>query len=286
MGTNVTQKTHAKGTLKVKPGDTVQLRTIPPVGTPGSKPAKVTVTLDSGPSHSLKVKASANGRSATVRLVSSGPGNVSLLQARYACHVPPLATFCPFKHVSTHGTQTSIELAPRTAPPVIITAMVGPVSGIVKPRAQRKTTVVSPYAVSQMARTVIRPSKAKHASKPASVPFSPSTTAKPGNLVVLRTHLEGTAGAPQPVTIVIDQGSGHELKASASVLGGKPAVTTIKSGSKKPIVLMVPTYVCFLPPFLTVCPAVKATTKNHKYTLKFMATPRTPAIVIVRIHAG
>jgi hypothetical protein len=96
--------------------------------------------------------------------------------------------------------------------------------------------------------------------------------------VTFSTRIGGAiVGAPQLLTISLSQGPAAELTVSASVPGGQPSRASIKSG-QGPIVLVLPRFVCYLPPQPTFCPPAQTVVGPHHYVLTFRVTPYTPPV--------
>ena len=102
--------------------------------------------------------------------------------------------------------------------------------------------------------------------------FSPSTTARPGDTVALRTVISGSASSgPQDVAITIDKNPGTKLTATAQSLG-QSSTATIASATGRPVSLLDVHYVCELPPTPTFCPAKAINSTAAQYQLQFSAT--------------
>jgi hypothetical protein len=99
--------------------------------------------------------------------------------------------------------------------------------------------------------------------------------------LLLSTVIAGAIqGAPQTVTLSIDQGPGSKVHVSASVAGGQTSQATIKSANGSPIAIVLPRYACSMPPVPTFCPAMQIFAGFHRYMLKFAAAPTTPRITL------
>ena len=259
-------------------GPVLFLTRVPGLST--SRPVKVQLDFKMGPASRWTVTASADGAKSSARLTSDGGKAFKLVDLRYACTLPPTPTFCPPRRVIAQPTHYRMQFTamPRTA--IAVTANAGPVPNGPVSAGAPGSLVAPPYAVTELALAgpAAKPgSSSKSVSKPR---FESVVSAKPGDQLALATRLSGDLnGAPQPVTVTLDQGPGHAITVSAEVPGGKTAVATINSASG-PIALVLPRYTCYLPPAPTFCPLRKQQDSYHRYVLTFDASPKTPLIIL------
>ena len=278
-------------TLKTTPGDIVEFRTLLPASS-ASKPTKLNVDISQGPSTTLTVTANAHGHKSTATVTSANGKPLTLTSLHYACVLPPSPTLCPVKHVSVSPKAIHVTFMATTPEPLVLQANVGPIPGVTTKPPPQSSSIVPAYKVAQELRTIpphVTPAGKLITHPRPATPFALTTSARPGDVVFDDTRLFGLPGAPQPVTIDLDQGPGTSVKITASVPGGTPAVGVITSATGKPITLVVPRYTCFVPPTVTFCPALKTVAGRHHYTLTFNASPLTaPAGIVlgVLVQAG
>ena len=139
-----------------------------------------------------------------------------LSELHYTCTLPPLPSFCPARAVSSTSRRLdAVHDDPAT--PVTLVATVGNQTPGAPPPSTPGTLVVSAYDV-----TALVLAHAPGAS--STVKPSATTSARPGNVVLIRAKLKGGKGAdngaPQPVTVAFGQGPGKSLTVSAGVPGG------------------------------------------------------------------
>ncbi len=291
--TTVTETIHSavpgtqwQSAFTVKPGDKFAFRTTIP-GTATSKPARVKLTIQSGPSRKLTLTATAKGHTSTATLTSATGKPVTLVGLRFACLLPPQPSFCPAHQVTQNKSGYRLKFTTGHLAPVLISGIVGPVT--TPPAAKARPfgqSVVPPYVLAETARVVVPTTTAKKPATP--VPPTSTVSAKPGATIDLRTRLTGPfAGAAQKLTITLDQGPGKTITATATVPGGKPARATITSATGAPIALVLPRFVCNLPPVATFCPAGSVAAHAHRYTLSFLVAPVSgPIDITAKLQAG
>jgi hypothetical protein len=97
----------------------------------------------------------------------------------------------------------------------------------------------------------------------------------------MTTRLAGKpVGAPQAVTVTINQGPSKALTIVASVANGSTATATVTGAKGKKIAIVLPRFGCTVPPVPTICPPTKVQSSSHQYKLTFMASPYTRPITI------
>jgi hypothetical protein len=181
-----------------------------------------------------------------------------------------------------HGVKIEFFTTPRA--PIVFGGTIGPTGRPLPTATPVGSSVVPAYQVTELVRaTPPRTTKtgqpAKQTAKPP--PTTPTTTANAGDSLLFSTVVSGAIqGAPQTVTLTIDQGPGSTVHASATVPGGQTSQATIKSADGSPIAIVLPRYACPLPPAPTFCPAMQTIAGFHRYTLKFAAAPTTPRITL------
>lgn len=264
-------------TAAVAPGAALSFTTRAP-GTP-TLTSKVTVTLTLGPAKKLTVVASARGHTSTATLTSSNGKPVTLADVRYLCLFPPKPSPCPLSKVGGSGKQDTVQVRAHGGAVLALSAAVGPVPGA-KPIRPVSTSgpVVPAYQLKELVRAVT-PTTTGAAAKPA-LPGA-TVSVKPGDIVSFFTRALGTAGAPQPLTIKFGDGPSKSILVTAIVPGGKTAQATITSATGKPISLLLPRFLCFLPPTPTFCPVSKISAKTSAYSVTLPITPSSPAVEII-----
>jgi hypothetical protein len=246
----------------------------------------VGLTLERGPAPSLKVTARAGGQTSAVTITSATGTPLSLVKPRYECSVPPAPTFCPAKAAGTTSHAYQLRFAATHATGVVLAAIVGPVTTLTKTVVPTTSSPVPPYIVTELMR-VIHPATSGSSKPQVQAEPTPSVTAGPGDVVTMYSILKGkVAGAPQPVTVTIDQGPAGTLTVSGAVPGGQTSKATVKSGLGSSIELVLPRYACYVPPYPTFCPATKLKTPPHHYELTFMSAPGVPIVIQSRVVPG
>ncbi len=264
--------------LTVSPGEPVDFQTYlsPRLG----PRVQVKLSFSRGPGTRWTATATVGSRTSTATITSSTAKPITLVGLRYGCALPPSASFCPAQHVVTSATHDQAQFSAPPPQPIAIRAEVGPLSQAAFP-AQSTGTPAPPY----------RPEEGVQAIAASSVTvsgaiskrtYARSATVKPGEIVVMETHLAGRlTGAPQPVTVSFSRGPSSTITVSASVPGGHMAQATIKGAHGAPIAIGPPTdYTCFLPPVPTFCPARSIHVSDHHYAIMFATTPRTPITIV------
>jgi hypothetical protein len=276
-----TTKGPASASARAKVDDEIVFHTLLP-GNSKSPPTRVKLTLTNRPASRWTVTAAANGQRSTATVQSASAAPLTLVAVHYTCELPPVPTICPARKVSASSKRVTVQFKAAAATPISLSATAGPIPGTKTP-ASSGSAVVPAYTPTE---TVEARSLSTTKPKALSVPTA-TASAKPGDEVVLETHLKGTVdGAPQPLTITFDQGPAKVLKVSAAVPGGTPSTATVTSANGQPIALVLPHYVCYLPPFRSSCPPSKVTTRFHGYTLTFPADPHTLVRIIATVQAG
>jgi hypothetical protein len=264
------------------PGDSIVFRTFLP-GSATSPAETVSLSFASGPGKTLTMTATADGETSRVTIHSANHKPLSLQTLHYNCSLPPEPTFCPVRSAVSAHRRYQLRFLTTHRTGLIVSALVGPIKTRVVKIVPTSSTVVPPYSATEL--IAVRPpltANASPAKKPAPLAQLATATVKPGDTVILLTHLKGALlGAPQTVTVTINQGPGTSLKMSASVPGGPTASATIKSATGSPIAVVSPRYGCSVPKTQTFCPARQITAGSHRYTLEFSASPRTPGIVVL-----
>ena len=268
-------------TTTAKNGDIVEFHTRVPA-VKGKRHVTVTVKLSQAPASKWTMTASVGGQMAHATVTSANGKALVLSELHYTCTLPPLPSFCPARAVSSTSKNVSMQFTTTPATPVTLVATVGPIPGAPAPSTPG-TLVVPAYDV-----TALVLAHAPGAS--STVKPSATTSARPGNVVLIRAKLKGGKGAdngaPQPVTVAFGQGPAKSLTVSAGVPGGAVSTATITSATGSPIALISPHYTCYLPPTLTFCPASKVTAASHKYSITFPGTPKTPVTVEAVVQAA
>jgi hypothetical protein len=271
----------ASGTASAKNGDIVEFRTRVPV-VAGKRHVTVTVNLSQSPASKWTMTATAAGQKAHATLTSSNGKALILSELHYTCTLAPVPSFCPARKVTSASKKLSMQFTTTPATPVTLVATVGPISGA-HPTTPPGTLVVPAYAVTAL--VLAHAPGASSSAKP-----SPTTSARPGDVVLLRARLKGGKGsengAPQPVTMTFDQGPGKTLNLSAGVPGGAVSHATITGANGKSIALVTPRYTCYLPPTLTFCPATTVTAASHRYSVTFPGTPKTEITLEAVVQAA
>lgn len=273
--------TPASTTATAKNGDIVEFRTRVPV-VKGKRHVTVTVNLSQSPASKWTMTATAAGQNAHATLTSGDGKALVLSELHYTCTLPPVPSFCPARKLKSASNNLSMQFTTTPAAPVTLVATVGPISGA-HPTTLPGTLVVPAYDVTAL--VLAHAPGASSTAKP-----SPTTSARPGNVVLLRARLKGGKGsengAPQPVTLTFDQGPAKTLNLAAGVPGGAVSHATITSATGKPIALVTPRYTCYLPPTLTFCPASRVTAASHKYSVTFPGTPKTDVTLEAVVQAA
>ena len=271
----------ASSTATAKNGDIVEFRTRVPVVT-GKRHVTVTVNLSQSPASKWTMTATAAGQKAHATLTSTNGKALILSELHYTCTLAPVPSFCPARKVTSASKKLSMQFTTTPATPVTLVATVGPISGA-HPTTPPGTLVVPAYAVTALVQA--HAPGASSSAKP-----TPTTSARPGDVVLLRARLKGGKGsengAPQPVTMTFDQGPGKTLNLSAGVPGGAVSHATITSANGKSIALVTPRYTCYLPPTLTFCPATTVTAASHRYSVTFPGTPKTEITLEAVVQAA
>lgn len=266
-------------------GQTAEFVTQPP-GLPGGPAVNVHLRIARLVGGAWTVSASVGGQTSTARLQSATGKPMPLSQLRYSCTLPPAPSFCPARRVMVSGTTTHLQFSSGPSDPIQLLATVGPPppTHSVAPGV----LVVAPFAPTET--VAVRPARGVASStKPTPVP---SATVKPGDELLLRTRLSshvkgGVAGAPQPVTVTINQGPANALRVTAAVAGGSASAATVSGAGGATIELVGPRFTCYLPPTPTFCPPVHVAFSPHRYALTFMASPRTSQVeLIVHVQAA
>jgi hypothetical protein len=267
-------------TTTAKPGQIVAIHVLVPIKS-GSE--KVAVTVAKGPSKTLTLTAKAK-RDTSRATITGSSKSLTLEGLRYSCSLPPAPTFCPAHDVSVNDRSYSVSFSASRLSGVTLVGEVGPAPIKIPKTTPPGASVVPPYTVSEL--VIARAAKAKP-PKTRVAPTS-STTAHPGDSVVLISRVASKLrGATQPLTLTIDQGPAKKITVTASVPGGTPAKATITSATGSPIAIVLPRYVCGLPPFPTFCPAKQTKVAHHRYTVVFPAAPGTAAPAIsAHVQAG
>jgi hypothetical protein len=257
----------------VGPGDTIVLLTT----VPGTLDAttQVGLTLSRGPASLWRATASARGQTATAAVVGIHGTAITLERLKYTCPMPPAASFCPAHDLVSKPGYYSMRFTASPRSGVLLVANVGPVPRLPSP-PRTNSQSVPPYKVTESVLSV-----SKHPTTITNS-YGPSATAVPGDAVLFRTVLSGAPGAPQDVTIAFAQGPAHRISVSASGPRGTPARAAVTSGSGRPITLVLPHYVCHLPPVPTFCPG-RLTVGFHHYSVTFATTPSTPITLWVHV---
>ena len=271
----------ASTTATAKNGDIVEFRTRVPVIN-GQRHVTVTVNLSQSPASKWTMTATAAGQKAHATVTSTNGKALILSELHYTCTLPPLPSFCPARRVTSTTKNLSMQFTTVPATPVTLVATVGPISGA-HPTTPPGTLVVPAYAVTAL--VLAHAPGASPAAKPG-----PTTSARPGDVVLLRARLKGGKGsengAAQPVTMNFDQGPNKTLNLSAGVPGGAVSHATITSANGKAIALVTPRYTCYLPPTLTFCPAGTVTAASHRYSVTFPGTPKTEITLEAVVQAA
>jgi hypothetical protein len=272
----------ASATATAKNGDIVEFHTRVPA-VKGKRHVTVTVKLSQAPASKWTMTASVGGQKAHATVTSANGKALVLSELHYTCTLPPLPSFCPARAVSSTTKNVSMQFTTTPATPVTLVATVGPIPGA-PPPSTPGTLVVPAYTPTALV-LAHSPNGASSGAKP-----SPTTSARPGDIVLMRARLKGGKGADngaaQPVTLSFDQGPAKTITVSASVPGSTISHATITSATGSPIALVTPRYTCYLPPTLTFCPASKVTAASHKYSVVFPGTPKTQVTVEAVVQAA
>ncbi len=261
--------------VRAVPGDSLQFRTV--LGR--RAPANVRLMFARGPQRGLTVTATVDGHTSSDTVMSAGGGHLTVALLYYTCTAPPAPSFCPVHNISRGATSSSVTFRGSAQTSIFVNATLGPENAPGLKAAPAATAVVPPYKLVMTGRSVVPPTSGGQA---VSSPFTSVVTVKPGDLVVLVTHVESALkGAPQRLTVTLGQGPGTSLLASASVPGGQASGVRIKSSTGSPMTLVLPRYTCDVPPAPTYCPPVKVGASQGKYTLVFNASPRTPPVLVL-----
>ena len=280
--------TKLASSIKAKPGTPVVLRTL----VPSEKKEKITITAPAGPSKTLKITASGGGHTSTATIHSRNGTPLTLLNLRYICSLAPAPTFCPAKTVNGDSHGYTLVFKAARVPGLIINGVLGPLTSKTPVVHTPTSSSAPPYTATETVHAVTPPKPGTKPKKPAkpTTPLVPqtSTTAKPGDVLTMATHLKGKpVGPPQPVTVTIHQGPSKAVTITASVAGGAPATATVTSANGKDIALVLPKFGCAVPPAATICPPTHVQSGNHQYQLTFMASPYTPPVQLsARIQGG
>lgn len=266
--------------LDVRPGETLVMRTIVP-GKHGSGPAKVTLII-SQQAGGVSIQASANGQKSTAVINGVSGKQATLVGVHYGCFLPPVPSFCPAVSQSHGKDSTKLVFSVRPPTPILVGATVGPTTTKLPAALPPGSGVVPAYKAHASVKIV----PASKSGKP--IPPASTVAVKAGQIVALRTRLTSRLmGAPQLVTISFSQGPGATLHLTSTVAGGVPSTATVKSANGSPIALVLPRFVCFLPPVGTFCPASKIQVSGGHVTLQFHASPTTPPIdVVAKVQAA
>jgi hypothetical protein len=242
----------------------------------GSAPGKLTVTVPTGKSKSLVVRAKYGRYRAKATVVSATGRPIDLLRVSFNCSLRPATVTCPKKPVSSKSKANRVTFDVTGNVTEALLATAGPTTVPTPKLIPPGPIVVPPYAVTELLQ-VVQP-RPKTATKKASPPPppAPTVTVRPGDFVTMGSSIRGAhGGAMQPVTVTINQGPGNSLTIKAQTPGGVATPATIKSASGSPIALVLPTYGCYLPPYPTFCPAVSTKLRPHQYQVTFEAGPGT-----------
>ncbi len=271
----------ASTSATAKNGDIVEFRTRVPV-VKGKRHVTVTVTLSQSPASKWTMTATAAGQKAHATLTSANGKALILSELHYTCTLPPLPSFCPARKVTSGTKKLSMQFTTAPTTPVTLVATAGPISGG-HPTTAPGTLVVPAYDVTAL--VLAHAPGASSSAKP-----SPTTSARAGDVVLLRARLKGGKGsengAPQPLTLTFDQGPAKTLNVSAGVPGGAVSHATITSANGKPIAIVTPRYTCYLPPTLTFCPVSKVTAASHRYSVTFPGSPKTEVTLEALVQAA
>lgn len=275
------QKSPASPSARAATGDGVEFLTKVP-GTPSGPPVKVHLDFSHQSATKWTVTASAKGQKSTATLTSKNGQPLVFGSLRYGCALPPAATFCPARHVVATATDIKAQFSSTPSMPIVVAGLVGPAT--TAPTAAAPSTLLAPTYTVQT--TVLDIPKHKAAGA-APVRLGQTATAHPGDSLILRVSVTGrVVGAPQPVTLNLDQGPAKSLTVSAGVPGGSTSTATITSATGGRIGIVLPHYGCALPPAPTFCPPSSVKAGSHKYTVTFDATPKVPPIVITSVVQG
>ncbi len=234
----------------------------------GSTPVTVSVAGRSSPS--LKVTASADGRSSQATITSADGKPIKLAYVRYLCYLPPTATFCHGVHAATTQAGYVLHFQAPVNMPLDLTATVESPGGPTGPAAPDGSRSAPPF----------RPSQQVRAELPGGTtePYGSSVRVKSGVTIDLLTQLNNApvSAKPQTATLTIDRGPGQTLHVRAEVDGGPASSATVTSADGKLIKLTLPRYVCYAPPAATFCPAKRKSVNPRNYTVSFPAIPGVP----------
>jgi hypothetical protein len=176
-----------------------------------------------------------------------------------------------------------MQFASSPSAPIELVATVGPVAGL-PTAAARGALVVPPFTPSEVV-VVHSLTAASSGAKP--IPAA-SAIAHGGEEAEFLTRLAsrasgGANGAPQPVTVTIEQGPSRALHVTAQVAGGSASTATLTGAHGAQIELVEPRYNCSLPPMPTFCPATRIVTGSHRYALTFSVSPRNSVIELIAV---
>jgi mRNA-degrading endonuclease toxin of MazEF toxin-antitoxin module len=261
-------------------GAPVAFRTVVP-GPATESPVKVTLNISLGPERKLTVSATASGHTSHATVISATGKPLTYAAPHYGCPLPPVPTFCPSYHAAFRHHVVNVQFFTTPRSPIIIGGTIGPIAQSARASKPPGSSIVPPYQVNELVQ-VRPPSSNKPGKSRAGLPKpTSSATARPGDSLVLFTELGGSIhGAPQPITISINQGPDRTIRVSANELGGKPSQAEIRSANGGRIAIVLSQYTCNLPPVATFCPALTTRARLHQYTLEFMAAPSTPPVVL------
>jgi hypothetical protein len=261
------------------PGEQLVLHTL----ISGQGTQNVSLAIPAGPGKSLAIVATIGSHTSSANVASADGKPLTLTQLRYSCSLPPAPSFCP-AHATSHDHSYSVRFATTRAAGVTLLALVGPVAKPVPTVRNPGSAVVPPYTVTELVRAV----PAHGGAPPKSALPTGSATVRPGDSLVMISRVTSRLrGATQPITVTVDQGPATSVVISAHASGGQTSTATIKSGTGSPITLVLPRYLCYLPPYPTFCPAISAKVASHRYSLTFAAAPGTsPPVVLATVEAG
>jgi hypothetical protein len=257
-------------------GDVAQFH----VTVPGGRhPATVTITVPQGaPAKTLTVTATSGKRSASVTVTGSRGKKITLQSLHFSCLLPPAPSFCPLAGQRTVHGGTALTFKTTPTAPVTLVAAVGP-APVKTTAAPGSNAVVPAYAITEQTRTVALAKPSTGAAV-----YGSTAVAHSGDVAVFLTRaVAKVRGAPQPVTITLQQGPATTLTATASVPGGTPSTASVTGASHGKIELVLPRFNCFAAPVPTFCPVRSVRTGSHKYVLSFLVSPLLPPVVLTAV---
>jgi hypothetical protein len=257
-------------------GDLVQFH----VTVPGGRhPAAVTITVPQGaPAKQLTVTAGSADKSAKVTVTGSRGKKITLQSLHFSCVLPPAPSFCPLARQQTVHGGTALTFKTTPTAPVTLVADVGPAPVKAAP-ASGSNAVLPAYAITEQTRTV---SPTKTSTTPAV--YAPTAVAHNGDVAVFLTRaVAKVRGAPQPLTVTLEQGPATTLTATASVPGGAPSKASITGATHGKIELVLPRFTCFAAPVPTFCPVRRIEAGSHRYVLSFLVSPLLPPVVLTAV---